>query len=291
MELVDGKPLRDVIEKGGMPRDALLRTGIAMTDAVAAAHQRGIVHRDLKPANVMVGADGRVKVLDFGLAKIHDAEAASAGEEPTHLPTNDLTGEGRIVGTVAYMSPEQAEGKSVDQRSDIFSLGVMLHEMATGERPFKGDTGVSIISSIIKDTPASVTDSRPELPPQLARIIKRCLVKDPQRRYQTARDLHTDLEDLKQDIDSGVLSSPSGAAEQRRRRARISSAEACRVRSCRVPRRGWAGRRLVDDWQTPGRAARIRSGQLRAEDRLGDRVFVGGVARRPLRRVRTEERR
>ena len=217
MELVDGRPLRDVIEKGGMGLDALLPAAIAMTDAVAAAHQRGIVHRDLKPANVMVCADGRVKVLDFGLAKIHDAEAAAAGEAPTHLPSNGLTGEGRIVGTVAYMSPEQAEGKSVDQRSDIFSLGVMLYEMATGERPFKGDTGVSVISAIIKDTPASVTDSRPELPLQLARIVKRCLIKDPQRRYQSARDLHTDLEDLKQDIDSGVLSTPSGVRESDRR--------------------------------------------------------------------------
>jgi len=211
MDLVEGRPLRDVIEKGGMPLDSLLRCAIAITDAVAAAHQRGIVHRDLKPANVMVPSDGRAKVLDFGLAKIHEVEATAAGESSTHLPNDDLTGEGRIVGTVAYMSPEQAEGKTVDQRSDIFSLGVMLHEMATGERPFKGDTEVSLISSIIKDTPAAVTDSRPELPFQLARIVKRCLIKDPQRRYQSARDLHTDLEDLKQDVDSGVLSTPSGA--------------------------------------------------------------------------------
>jgi len=152
-------------------------------------------------------------VLDFGLAKVHEAEVAQAGETATHLPADDLTGEGRIVGTIAYMSPEQAEGKPVDQRSDIFSLGVMLHEMATGDRPFKGDTGVSIISSIIKDTPPPVTDSRPDLPLPLARIIKRCLIKDPQRRYQSARDLHTDLEDLKQDVDSGVLSHPSGTRE------------------------------------------------------------------------------
>ena len=213
MELVDGQPLRDVIEKGGMRIDALLKTSIAVADAVAAAHQRGIVHRDLKPANVIVCPDWRVKVLDFGLAKVQDAETAAAGEAPTRLPTDDLTGAGRIVGTVAYMSPEQAEGKTVDQRSDIFSLGIMLHEMATGERPFTGDTEVSIISSIIKDTPASVTDSRPELPPQLARIVKRCLIKDPQRRYQTARDLHSDLEDLKQDIDSRVISSSSGVRE------------------------------------------------------------------------------
>jgi Tol biopolymer transport system component len=210
MELVEGAPLRDAIPKNGMRIDALLKAAIGVADAVAAAHQRGIVHRDLKPANVILCPDGRVKVLDFGLAKVHDAELAAAGEAPTHLPTNDLTGEGRIVGTVAYMSPEQAEGKPVDPRSDIFSLGVMLHEMATGDRPFKGDTEVSIISAIIKDAPPAVTDSRPELPLQLARIVKRCLIKDPQRRYQSARDLNADLEDLKQDIDSGVISGSSG---------------------------------------------------------------------------------
>jgi serine/threonine protein kinase/Tol biopolymer transport system component len=210
MELVEGQLLRDAIRPGGLPLDAWLRIAIGMTDAVAAAHQRGIVHRDLKPANVIVCPDGRVKVLDFGLAKIYEADAASSGETSTHLPADDLTGEGRVVGTVAYMSPEQAEGKSLDQRSDIFALGAVLYEMATGDRPFKGDTGVSIISSIIKDTPSPVTDARPDLPAPLARIVKRCLIKDPQRRYQSARDLHADLEDLKQDVDSGVVSSPSG---------------------------------------------------------------------------------
>lgn len=212
MELVEGGSLRQAIPGGGMPTEAVLRIGVAISDAVAAAHQRGIVHRDLKPANVMVGPDGRVKVLDFGLAKLREAEAAAAGETSTTVLNEDLSGEGRIVGTVAYMSPEQAEGKPVDHRSDIFSLGVMLHEMATGERPFKGDTEISIISSIIKDTPGAITDTRPDLPLPLARIVKRCLVKDPQRRYQSARDLQTDLEDLKQDVDSGVRSTPGTTA-------------------------------------------------------------------------------
>jgi Tol biopolymer transport system component len=211
MELVEGRALRDAIPGNGLPLDMLLKTAIAVIDAVAAAHHRGVVHRDLKPANVMLCPDGRVKVLDFGLAKVHDAEAAANGEASTRLPTDVLTGEGRIVGTVAYMSPEQAEGKPVDQRSDIFSLGILLYEMATGQRPFTGDTGISILSSIIKDTPPAITDVRPDLPPPLARIVRRCLIKDPLRRYQAARDLQTDLEDLKQDVDSGVLSAPVSA--------------------------------------------------------------------------------
>jgi Tol biopolymer transport system component len=203
MELVEGRPLSDVIKTGGLPIDDLLRIGVAVSDAVGAAHQRGITHRDLKPANVMVGTDGRVKVLDFGLAKLREAEAEYDGE--TRLPTGDLTGEGRIIGTVAYMSPEQAEGKSVDPRTDIFSLGVMLHEMAVGERPFKGDTNVSIISSILKDTPSSITDLNPALPVGLAKVIRRSLAKDPSRRYQSAIDLRNELEELKQDHESGAF--------------------------------------------------------------------------------------
>jgi len=204
MEMVEGKPLSDVIPRGGLPLPTLLKVGIAISDAMAAAQQRGITHRDLKPANVMITPEGRVKVLDFGIAKLRDLELAAAADDLTRGPTHQLTGEGRIIGTVAYMSPEQAEGKPVDPRSDIFALGVLLHEMATGDRPFKGDTSVSIISSILKDTPAPVTDLNPALPADLARIVRRCLAKDPARRYQGAGDLRTELEDLKQDVESGV---------------------------------------------------------------------------------------
>jgi eukaryotic-like serine/threonine-protein kinase len=210
MELVEGKPLSDVMAPGALPLDTLLRTGIEISDAIAAAHQRGITHRDLKPANVMVTSDGRVKVLDFGLAKLREDQIAGAGDDVTRLPTTDVTGEGRIIGTVAYMSPEQAEGKPIDQRSDIFSLGVMLHEMATGEKPFKGDTNVSVISSILKDNPSSITDLNPALPAGLSRVIRRSLAKDPSRRYQTATDLRNDLEELKQEVDSGLTMSASG---------------------------------------------------------------------------------
>ena len=212
MELVEGTPLSDEIPRGGLPLDKLLRVAIPTADALAAAQERGITHRDLKPSNIMLTRDGRVKVLDFGLAKLREVEIAAASDDVTRMPTGELTGEGKIIGTVAYMSPEQAEGKPVDPRSDIFSLGVVLHEMATGDRPFKGDTNVSIISSILKDTPSSVTDLNPKLPPDLARIVRRCLSKDPARRYQTAADVRTELEDLKQDLDShtsGVVSVPT----------------------------------------------------------------------------------
>jgi len=216
MELIDGRPLSEVIARGGLPLDRILRIGIEVADAVAAAQQRGITHRDLKPANIMIGADGRAKVLDFGLAKVRDAELAQAGERVTQM-SRDLTGEGRILGTVAYMSPEQAEGKPVDSRSDIFSFGVVLHEMCTGDRPFTGDTNVSIISSIIKDTPKPITDSNPNLPADLARIVRRCLAKDPSRRYQTAADVRNELEELKQDT-ATTLSAPAVPARTSRAR-------------------------------------------------------------------------
>jgi serine/threonine protein kinase/Tol biopolymer transport system component len=203
MELVDGTTLVDQIPPGGMPLDQLLKIAIPLTDAVGTAHQRGITHRDLKPANVMISHDGRVKVLDFGLAK-QQTDASFQGETAMGL-TAHATAEGKILGTVAYMSPEQAQSKPVDPRSDIFSLGVVLFEMATGEQPFKGDSNVSVLSSVIKDTPPLVTDLRPELPRDIGRIVRRCLIKDPEERYQSAKDLRNDLKALKEDSDSGEL--------------------------------------------------------------------------------------
>ena len=202
MELVEGKTLTELIPPHGMSLEQLLHVGIPLADAVGAAHQRGITHRDLKPANVMVTDEGRVKVLDFGLAKLQE-ESPVDGLSVT-VTKAQLTSEGRIVGTVAYMSPEQAQGKAVDARSDVFSLGVLLFEMATGEKPFKGDTNMSLLSAIIKDTPSSVTDLRQDLPRDVGRILRRCLAKDPEERYQTAKDLRNDLRLLKEDLDTGV---------------------------------------------------------------------------------------
>jgi Tol biopolymer transport system component len=196
MELVDGRPLSDIITRDGRPIEEILKLAIPLADAVSAAHGRGITHRDLKPSNIMVTSEGRVKVLDFGLAKLREAELAGS---LTDAPTKAITGEGQIVGTVAYMSPEQAEGLAVDHRSDIFSLGVILYEWSTGQRPFEGSSSVSVITAILRDTPPSVTDLKPALPADFARIVRRCLAKDPARRYQTAADLRNELEDLRED--------------------------------------------------------------------------------------------
>jgi Tol biopolymer transport system component len=194
MELIDGKPLSDLIPAGGLPVEGLLKIALPLTDAISAAHQRSIIHRDLKPANVMVGPGTRVKVLDFGLAKLklESAEGVEAGL----TTTANVSAEQRVMGTPAYMSPEQAEGRSVDARADIFSLGVMLYEMAAGHRPFTGDSSLAILSSILKDAPAPLKQVKPDLPPDLDRIVRRCLAKAPAGRYQTALDVHNELEDL-----------------------------------------------------------------------------------------------
>jgi eukaryotic-like serine/threonine-protein kinase len=151
---------------------------------------------------MLTSSGSRVKVLDFGLAKPSDAQAVNAALSTNTAP---ITSDGRIVGTIAYMSPEQAEGKPVDARSDVFSLGVMLFEMATGRRPFGGATNISVITAILRDAPPSLTDVKAGLPLEFARIVRRCLQKEPDRRFQTAVDLRNALEELKQESDSGML--------------------------------------------------------------------------------------
>jgi eukaryotic-like serine/threonine-protein kinase len=205
MELVEGKTLGDLIPPDGLPLEELLRLGLPLVDAVAAAHRQGIVHRDLKPANVMLASDGRLKVLDFGLAKLKPGVADSAASTTTHLATESLTTPHAIVGTAAYMSPEQAEGRPVDQRSDIFSLGVVLYEMACGRRPFGGDTVFSVISSIIKDTPPRLSDVNRNVPPALDRIVTKALAKDPAERYQSAVGLRNALQDVQQQTAAGRI--------------------------------------------------------------------------------------
>jgi len=202
MELVDGKPLSQLIEPDGLSIDQFFDLAVPLVDAIRAAHERGINHRDLKPANIMVTKEGRIKVLDFGLAKLLKEPNAS---EPTLLSTQSLTQDGSALGTVSYMAPEQLKGKPPDERADIFALGIVLYQMSSGKRPFDGNTSAEVISSILRDVPAPVTDLRFELPSHLGRIIKRCLEKHPNRRYQTAAELHSDLTGLKREIDSGTV--------------------------------------------------------------------------------------
>ncbi len=215
MQLVGGETLGKLIPQTGLPPERFLALALPLADAIAAAHDRGIVHRDLKPANVMVGADGRVKVLDFGLAKLQPEEIAP--EELTAAPTLMKTREGIVMGTAPYMSPEQAKGLAVDSRTDIFSLGVIFYEILSGRRPFQGSTLAELISAILRDTPEPVSElSSSELPPHLSRIVHRCLEKTPDRRYQTARDLHSDLKDLREESETSpaAVSAASGSSRQ-----------------------------------------------------------------------------
>jgi len=189
MELIEGRSLDQLIPKGGLPVERVLDIAIAIADALAAAHEKGIVHRDLKPANVMVTDEGRVKVLDFGLAKdIREANSSDAT-----LVSADYTKMGVIVGTPAYMSPQQVEGRTIDHRTDIFSMGTLLYEMATGQKPFQGRSTAELASAILRDTPLPVREIRAELPESLEVVIQRCLEKNAADRFQSARDLLSGL--------------------------------------------------------------------------------------------------
>jgi len=192
MELIEGQPLDRLILASGLSIERITEIAGALAEALAAAHEKGIVHRDLKPANVMLTTDGRVKVLDFGLAKDVGAETSNDAT----LTSAGHTQAGVVMGTPAYMSPEQVSGRPLDHRTDIFSLGVLLHEMSTGKRPFDGSSSAELISAILRDDPPSVTDLRTDLPSDLARIVRRCLEKDPRHRMQTARDVSNEFRDL-----------------------------------------------------------------------------------------------
>ncbi|MDG2031288.1 MAG: protein kinase [Phycisphaerales bacterium] len=201
MELIEGRTLTELMKaEGSMSVARILELGIPIADALAAAHRRGIAHRDIKPENIIVGPRGEITVLDFGLAKLATNVIETPDQGDGVTASLDATVAGRIVGTIHYMAPEQAQGEETNPTTDVFSLGVVLYEMATGLSPFPGETTVSKLSSIIKDDPAPIQEHNAEMPPGLDRVIRRCLAKDPDRRLQNAVDVRNELEILQEEL-------------------------------------------------------------------------------------------
>ena len=209
-EFVEGETLRQRLTAGGLPLSEVLHIAIQIADALSAAHKAGIVHRDIKPENIMIRPDGYVKVLDFGLAKLSEPKAVEAFAE---APTQVKTGTGVVIGTVGYMSPEQARGQAVDARSDVFNLGTVIYEMVAGYGPFAGETPSDVFAAVLKSEPASLSFVVPEAPSELVRIVHKALRKDRDERYQSVRDLLLDLKSLKEDLDFQVKLGRASARE------------------------------------------------------------------------------
>jgi len=208
MEHVEGQTLDRLLTPEGLPLARALEVALALADALVAAHEKGIVHRDLKPANVMVANDGRIKVLDFGLAK----RAVEEVKPRMQTLTSPLTGAGAVLGTIPYMAPEQLRAQAVDARTDLFALGIVLYELLAGRRPFDGGSALDVSSAILRDEPAPLTTLRSEAPAELGRILQRCLEKEPKDRYQTVNEVRDELRLVKRELEDVTAAAPRAGA-------------------------------------------------------------------------------
>ena len=224
MELMEGQTLKHRMAGKPMPVESIYELGAQIADALDAAHGKGIIHRDIKPANIFVTERGQAKLLDFGLAKqTLEMPVVGQDEETTsNILDEDLTQIGRAMGTISYMSPEQARGEELDLRSDLFSLGVLLYEMATGSKPFPGSNNAEKLDAVLNHRQTPVTSLNPNLPEQLERIIDQALEKDPEQRYQSAADIRSELERLQRDASAQILLSGALAASAPAKRRRLA---------------------------------------------------------------------